>query len=368
MILINIIMKKKQETIRKMRVMYLIVLIACFGFTFLACEDEFNKDEISQALGPPIIESVSEARQDVVVTQGVLEGTYIIRGENLASLSGVYFNGVQAGFNSALGTDNIAFVKVPEEAPYVNQPNIMTLENAAGFTEYDFSLLNIESFTQETVNGIKQVTLMGGDFTDTTNVTFVSGNEAGGNLVERPATIISISPTAVTVEVPDGVEQAFIFLSTSRGAIAKSSSYGFLYSIFIDSLNPDWNMSQWGGTFDAASTEVALGEFSIKSIREGWSGLTFLPPSIPFTTYNSITVSLYGTGAAGDSVNLAINDFSGSVNLVLVPSEWTTYVIPLSDFYPNGGEPSTITRLDFQESSGTGLSQYIFYVDDFGFL
>jgi len=347
---------------------YILLLVVCFGLTFLACENEFEKDDIPQATAPPIITSVSEAREDVVVTQGVLEGTYIIRGENLAALSGIYFNGVQAGFNSALGTDNIAFVKVPEEAPYVDQPNIMTLENAAGSTDYDFSLLNIESFTQETVNGVKLVTLMGGDFTDTTNVTFVSGSEEDGNLVESPATIVSISSTEVIVEVPDGVEQAFIFLSTSRGAIAKSSSYGFSYSIYIDSLNPEWAMSQWGGTFDDASTEVALGEFSIKSIREGWSGLTFLPPSIGFDEYSSITVSLYGTGAVGDSVNLAINDFAGSVNLVLVPGEWTTYVIPLSDFYPNGGEPSDIFRLDFQESSGTGLAQYIFYVDDFGFL
>jgi len=333
-----------------------------------SCEDEFQKDDIPAATAPPVIESVSEAREDQAVTQGVLEGTYIIRGQNLAALSGVFFNGAQGGFNSALGTDELAFVTVPLNAPYVDQPNLLTLENAVGATDYDFSLLNIESFTQETVDGVKLVTLIGGDFTDTTSVTFVSGSEENNNLVERPAEIISISQTEVVVEVPDGVEQAFIFLATSRGAVARSSSYGFSYSIYIDSLNPDWTMSQWGGTFDLQSTEVALGEFSIKSTREGWSGLTFLPPNIPFNEFESITVSLYGTGAEGDSVNLALNDFQAILNLTLVPGEWTTYVIPLSDFYPNGGEPDVINRIDFQESSNTGLPQYIFYVDDFGFL
>ena len=130
-------------------------------------------------------------------------------------------------------------------------------------------------------------------------------------------------------------------------------------------------MSQWGGTFDVQATDPALGQYSIQSVREGWSGLTFLPPNIAFDEYDSITVSIYGTGAPGDSVTLAINDFDGSAShqqLVLVPGQWTKFVIPLSDFYPNGGEPDTIFRLDFQESSNTGQAQYIFYVDDFGFL
>src|SRR5690606_18113968 len=231
--------------------------------------------------------------------------------------------------------DNLAFVRVPAGAPYIDQPNIMRLETLGGVVEYDFSLLTIEGFTEETVDGVKLVHLMGGDFTDTSSVTFVSGSEEDGNLVEAPATIVSISQTVVTVEVPSGVEQAFIYLATSRGAVAQSESYGFSYSIYIDELNPEWTTSEWGGTHDLASTEVALGQFSIKSIREGWSGLTFLPNiTVPFDEYDSITVSIYGTGAAGDSVTLAINDFDGGAthqNLVLVPGQWTKYTIPLSN-------------------------------------
>ena len=347
---------------------FLCVMIIFSVCIFTSCENEFEADEIPNASAPPVIESVSEAREDVVVTQGVLEGTYIVRGENLKSLTGVFFNGSRGGFNSALGTDNLAFITVPLDAPYVDQPNVLTLENLAGATDYNFSLLNIESFTQETVDGVKLVTLIGGDFSETTSVTFVSGSEEDGNLVELPAEIVSITQTEVVVEVPGGVEQAFIFLETSGGAVARSSSYGFSYSIYIDSLNADWEMSQWGGTFDIQSTDVALGEFSIKSVREGWSGLTFLPPNISFNEFESITVSLYGTGAPGDTVNLALNDFQSQLTLELIPGEWTTYVIPLSDFYPNGGEPDVINRIDFQESSNTGLPQYIFYVDDFGFL
>lgn len=362
---------KKLHVINKTRMIFLVVVLLQLS----SCENDFINDPAPDGSEPPIITSVSEATEDEVVTQGVLESTYIIRGKNLASLVSIHFNGFQAGFNPVFVTDNVAFVKVPEDAPYIGQSNIMRLETLGGVVEYDFSLLTIEDFTEETINGVKQVHLFGGDFTDTdpeNGVTFVSGSEEDGNLVELNAEILSISETQVTAIVPSGVEQAFIYLSTTRGAVARSSSYGFSYSIYIDSLNPDWSTSEWGGTHDLASTEQALGEFSIKSSREGWSGLTFLPSfNLPYNEYNSITVSLYGTGASGDTVILAMNDFDGAAThqtLELVPGEWTKYVIPLSAFYPNGGEPDTIFRMDFQESSNTGLANYIFYIDDFGFL
>lgn len=354
------------------KISILLGLIIVMAFSFISCTDEFQvEDNNSGTTELPTISSVSEAREDVEVTQGVLEGVYIIRGNNLGSMRSIHFNGHQAGFNPAFLTNNIAFVTVPEDAPYVNQENIMRIETLGGVVDYDFSLLTIEEFTEETVDGVKLVHLFGGDFTDTSSVTFVSGSEEDGNLVELPANIISITETEVTVEVPSGVEQAFIFLATSRGAVAQSDSYGFSYSIYIDSLNPEWSTSEWGGTHDLASTEQSLGDFSIKSTREAWSGLSFLAPNIPYNEYKSITVSIYGTGAPGDTVILAMNDFDGAAShqtLQIVPGEWTKFVIPLSSFYPNGGEPDTIFRMDIQETSNTGLAQYIFYVDDFGFL
>lgn len=339
-------------------------------FSLISCDSEFDVDRPDTGgTAPPVIHSVSEAREDVEVTQGVLESTYIIRGENLSTLTEIYFNGTRAGFNPALGTDNLIFVTVPEEAPFVGQDNVLRLVNLAGSTEYDFSLLTITDFSEGTTEeGIKTVTLYGGDFSETSSVTFTSGTEEDGNLVEREAEILSVSETEVTVAVPAGIEQAFIYLETSRGAVAQSDSYGFNYSIFIDQLNEDWTMSQWGGTFDVQNTDPALGEFSIKSTREAWSGLTFLPSTpISWNAYNTLTVSIYGT-APDQKINVAINDFNGVVLISTVQGQWTKFNIPLSSFYPNGGAPAVINRIDFQEASNTGSAQYIFYVDDFGFL
>lgn len=358
---------KTMKFSRNTKFPFLFLLLTVFSFT--SCESEFDVEEIEGASAPPVITSVSEAREDVPVTQGVLENTYIIRGENFASLTEIWFNGVRASFNPALTTDNLTFTSVPSEAPYVGQENTLRLVNLYGETTYDFSLLTIEDFTEATTDeGIKTVTLIGGDFSETSKVTFVSGTAAEGNLVEREAEILSVSETEVTVKVPDGVEQAYIFLETARGAVAQSDSYGFSYSIFIDMLNPDWVMSQWGGTFDVENTSPALGQYSIASYREGWSGLTFLPTTnISYSGYQALTVSLYGT-IEGQMVNIALNDFDSFVQVKLVPGQWTKFVIPLRDWYPTGGAPALITRIDFQEASNTGLPQYIFYVDDFGFL
>ena len=345
----------------------LFLLLTVFSFT--SCESDFDVEEIEGGSEPPMITSVSEAREDVPVTQGVLENTYIIRGKNFASLTEIWFNGVRASFNPALTTDNLTFTTVPKNAPYVGQENTLRLVNLHGETTYDFSLLTIEDFTEATTEeGEKTVTLIGGDFSETSKVTFVSGTAEEGTLIEREAEILSVSETQVTVKVPDGIEQAYIYLETARGAVAQSDSYGFSYSIFIDTLNPDWEMSQWGGTFNVENTDPALGQYSIESVREGWSGLTFLPTTnISYTEYQAVTVSLYGT-VEGQLVNIALNDFDSFVQVELVPGQWTKFVIPVRDWYPTGGAPALITRIDFQEASNTGLPQYIFYVDDFGFL
>ncbi|WP_424494241.1 hypothetical protein [Salinimicrobium sp. GXAS 041] len=346
---------------------FIILLLA--AFTFTSCESDFDVDEIEGGNEPPVITSVSEVQEDTPVTQGVLENTYIIRGENFSTLTEIYINGTRAGFNPALTTDNLTFFTIPSDAPYVGQENKLRLINLSGETSYDFSLLTIEEFTEATSDeGIKTVTLIGGDFTETSTVTFVSGTEEAGNLVERDAEILSVTETEVTVAVPDGVEQAYIYLETARGAVAQSDSYGFSYSIYIDALNSEWEMSQWGGTYDLFNEDPALGQYSIESVREGWSGLTFLPnETIGYNTYGDLTVSLYGT-VEGQLVNIAFNDFNSSVQVELIPGQWTKYVIPLSDWYPTGGAPATISRIDFQEATNTGAAQYIFYVDDFGFL
>src|SRR5690606_24272257 len=152
------------------------------------------------------------------------------------TVKSIKYNGYEAGYNPVYVTDNLIISSIPEEAPYLNQANKLRLETEYGVTEYNFSLLNITEFTEATVDGESLVYIYGGDFTNVSQVLFVSGSEELGNLEERTATIKEELSTKerVVVVVPDGVIQAFIHVQTASGATVVSESYGFNYPIFTD--------------------------------------------------------------------------------------------------------------------------------------
>ena len=353
---------------------FLILFMAAVSFT--SCESEFDVDELEGGNEPPVVTSVSEAQEDIPVTQGVLENTYIIRGENFSSLTEIWINGVRAGFNPALTTDNLTFTTIPENAPFVGQENKLRLVNLAGETTYDFSLLTIEDFTEATTEeGVSTVTLIGGDFTETTKVTFTSGTEEDGNLIENEATILSVSETEVTVEVPSGVEQAFIYLETAGGAVAQSESYGFSNPIFIDELNENVNFDgSWNGSQDPQATEQALGEFSIKRTYTQWGGLqlTFTEP-ISTDDFSALLLKVYG----GSNASILRISFNGLNNdnigkqITVEEGQWNTFALQLNDseFWGGGAPHDQIESIVIQELSGNAnAAEWIYYFDDLGFI
>ncbi len=365
---------KKITHIRKSAYQLCLVLLAVFSLS--SCENEFGDETtVGGSNEPPVITSVNEAREGTPVTQGVLENTYIIRGENLSTLQSISFNGYRAGFNPALLTDKLAFVTIPEDAPYVKQSNTLRLENSAGVTEYDFSLLTIVEFTEELIDGRSAVVLHGGDFSDVEEVIFSSGTEEDGNLEERDADILSVTDTEVTVAVPDGVVQAFIYVYTTRGAIVQSSSYGFNYPIYTDGLNA-WELGGWGEPQEESS-EIALGASSVKKTTGQWEGLTFTPAAdaepLVFSDYTTMAVSIYPEEGV-TRIKLRVNDEDlGSNNaetdyykIDVVPGQWNKIVLELKSFYPTSTPPEEITRIDFQcASEGAGN---VYFVDQFGFV
>lgn len=337
-----------------------------------SCTNEFNESDfpIDQSTEPPIIISVSEAREDTPVQQGVLENVYYIRGEHLGSLTSIKYNGYEAGYNPVYVTDNLIISQIPEEAPYLNGINKLRIETLYGVTEYDFSLLTITEFTEEIIDGKSAVILHGGDFSEVNRVLFVSGTEEAGNLVEREATIMqAVTQTNVVVEVPAGVVQAFIYVF-SRGAVVQSASYGFNYPIFTDALN-GWTIGGWDGSQELSS-EIALGSTSIKRESLNWGGLTLFPEEdaedLVVADYRTVSFQIYPANSETTRVNLAFNDFSVIHEVDLIPGQWNKLVIPLNEIFPAGTAPETITRIDFQEASGSTSPPFLFYLDNFGFI
>ncbi|SFZ93437.1 hypothetical protein SAMN05428642_103133 [Flaviramulus basaltis] len=369
-------MKNNINSIKKNTSRFFLILMTLLSFT--SCENEFDSDKNpynSKSL-PPVITSVSEAREDKSVTQGVLEGVYIVRGENLGSFTSITINGYPASISPALGTDNLIFIKVSEDTPYLDQSDVLRIDNPAGFAEYNFSLLTITDFTEELIDGVNAVVINGGDFTDVADdgVVFVSGSEEDGNLVEIPVTnIIYKTASQIAVEVPSGIQQAFIFVNTTRGASAQSDSYGFNYIIYTDQFY-DWDFGGWGEPQEESS-EVALGSTSIKKTSLQWEGLTFNftgVNSLVFEDYSTMVISIYPE-AGVTRLKIRMNDVDlGSNNsetdyykIDLVPGEWNKIILDMNSFYPNGDYPDEITRIDFQSAvEGTA----VYYIDQFGFV
>ncbi len=336
----------------------------------ISCENEFNNDDIgSGVMEAPIITGVNLARTDTPAGTGVLGDLYYIRGRNLSSVTKITYNDYEAGFNPVLVTNNLIISRIPLEAPVLNSSNKLIVENPFGTGEFDFSLLTITGFEATVVDNRNAVIVEGGNFTDVSRVYFGTGSEEMGNLVELDATILDIQEDALTVEVPQGIIQAFIFVE-SNGSIARSESFGFNYPIFTD-MSFGWDIGGFGpGDGQELSSEIALGSTSIKRTTDPFGALTFFPNAdaeilIP-SNFSVFTFQIYPVGDQTTRIKFAVNDFSADEVLIdVIPDQWNRIEVRLSDLYVSQPIPQTIDRIDIQEFSG-GSS--VFYIDEFGLL
>ncbi len=358
------------------------ILVWSLIMTLSSCDNEFNDPEAlhNRNPQPPVITSVAEARENVSVEQGVLENLYYIKGENLASVKSIKYNGYEAGYNPVYVTDNLIISSIPEEAPVIGS-NKLRLETEHGVAEYDFTLLTITGY--ETGNdGTGDIVIIGGgDFTHLKEVVFFTGSEEDGNLVENIAQVREHDNDQIVAYVPEGTTQAYIRVTTDLGASVVSESYGFNYPIFVDSLNPDWTFDGWsGGTID---DDPALGQYSIRADISGWGGLSIntidedKSLGATFKNYTTLVFKVYAT-APNQRLVFGVNHsdqgdgihWDASDNVLQIsnpdfgwePGDWTQIEIPLSKMFAAGTGPQTIYRIYFQIEQGT------FYIDDMGFL
>ncbi|MGX1928977.1 hypothetical protein [Flagellimonas sp. 2504JD4-2] len=358
----------KRNISHKANFEYILIILAMIAI--VGCSNEFNTNNLDTGnMEAPIITGVTDLIEDSPVQAGVLGSTYYIKGANLLSTTSIKYNGFESNFNRSFVTENEIISQVPLDAPFLGTSNKLTVETSHGVAEYDFLLFTIDEFTEEVVEGTNAVVITGGDFTDVDEVSFVSGSKEDGNLVEREARIIEVTPTTLTVEVPEGVTSAFIFVNVN-GAFARSKPYGFNYAVFTDEIINDWELGGWDGTQEP-SNEVALGSTSIRRESGPWAGLTFTATAatsdLVIADHSSINLQIYPANDITTKLACGLNDFDAIVSFDLVPHEWNSISIPLTDFYPEGTGPETITRIDFQIFRGEE-GPYLFYLDQFGFI
>ena len=304
---------------------------------------------------------------DSTVTSGERSHQYAIIGANLASTTTVSFNGLSVYFNPGLVTDHSIIVTIPATTPYgSSQSNKLTVTTLYGSVDYNFSIQQppptITSFDPLAGSAGDILTITGSVFDDVSKVTFDS----------TVAEIVSSTTTSIQVKIPDGIVQAFIYVTTPGGTTKSTASYGFKSVLFDDALRNGWgNYTGYGSTLNFMSTDhVKRGANDISvtvdngygALQIGYGGATI---NVQQAGLTAIKFSVYGGDAIkdGDKAHVVINgDYNDYVEITLKAGAYTDYTIPLSQL----GNPANITEFVVQMFGVAAPSTV--YFDDIGFI
>ena len=304
-------------------------------------------------------------RLDSTVTQGSINFTYAIIGENLRTTKSITINGVPAYFNPALVTDNSVIVGIPENTPYgPTQSKILTLVTNYGSVNYTFPIkqptATITSFTPLAAGAGEIVTIIGTVF----------DNLLGVKFDDTPAEIVGIpTKTEIKVKVPAGVVQSFIYVTTPAGISKSVTSFGFRRLVYDDALQIGWAITSYNATTVNQTVNPKRGTSSLKTLFTGGFGAFRLnyngaAINVSQSGLTALKFSVYGgPGSAGKKIAVCLNNnYNNRIQLVLSEGAYTDFTVPLSAF----GSPTTITEIVVQEFSG--FSNSVIYIDDLGFI
>lgn len=204
----------------------LLSSVMTLGLT--SCEDQPNKYEITG--GVPSISYIrmqDVAYRDSLIDAASLQDGITIVGENLTSITEMWFNDIQAVLNTSYITKNTLLVTVPKTIPGEVTDKIYMHTKSGKVVEYPFHVTVpgpiAATISNEYAKAGDLVSLSGQYFVDDPNdpltITFTGINNSTN--IQVPADDIkSISQGIVTFILPDKVEQGQLAVHTIYGDCA----------------------------------------------------------------------------------------------------------------------------------------------------
>lgn len=197
--------------------------IMAIGMT--SCEDQPNKYEPTG--GTPSIKFIrmqDAAVKDSLIEAAALQDAITIIGENLTSITELWFNDVKAVLNTSYMTSNALLVTIPKSIPEVVTDKIYMHTKDGEVVEYPFHVTvpgpAVVSMNNEWAKPGEIATIYGQYFLsdpgDPLTITF-TGIQNSINVKVPAGNIKSISQGAVEFIVPEGVEQGQITVHTIYG-------------------------------------------------------------------------------------------------------------------------------------------------------
>lgn len=221
----------------------LLSAVSLTGIALTSCEDEPDKYEI--ASGNPTVYYIrclssevedKSAVEEQIMTNGQLveeagpQSTLCLVGENLRSVTEMFFNDQKAVLNTSYITDNTLIVSVPKNVPKAVTDKIYMVNAAKDTTTVDFHVIipgpTLYSMDFEYAKPGSEVTLSGRYLIDDPAVPLqVFFKDAAENDVEATVKSVSDDYTSVVVEVPATAAEGNITLTNVYGEVVSGFKF-----------------------------------------------------------------------------------------------------------------------------------------------
>lgn len=228
-----------------------LILVAMFLTMLGSCSTDDGN------MAPPVISKVTKTdpaslAKDSTFTEAFPNQMIVIHGENFNGLKKVYFNGMDAYFNSNYTTSTNIIITIPEEAPTAatdpEVPNNIRVVTTHGEATFDFQLLvdapviygvsNEFAFPGSTIN------IYGSNFYAIDEISFFSSS--GGNSTTVQGSGISVvGDSIISIRVPENLSvQDSIAVTNEFG----TDTFPFHNEAGMISNFDDLNLYSWGAT------------------------------------------------------------------------------------------------------------------------
>lgn len=281
------------------------------GFLCLICvscdnivdyNDNYSPADQIANNGAPVIKAVYDVADTAFsspITEGTLNQTVVLVGENLNSVQSVSFNTVACDMKNVYTMSTKAIVQIPSKLS-MEQVNKIAYTTTQGTTTYDFLIpfpdLTISSLACEFTNAGDSVTVYGKNF----DLYDFEGGSSTVHLGGQQLGVGSVTPDAMKVLIPEGTsENSELVFSWQTNGISYNTSLPF---------RPSANLLF--GDFSGVSMNI---DGTVKMAVEGDEGIGasawLNQKNLHFTgsysawAWNTIDLSCNMVGVSVDNVN-----------------------------------------------------------------
>lgn len=209
---------------------------------FSSCDAVDYPDRFKVADGVPTIYSVRYADQDINITQAYMDEVICILGDNLRSVTQLWFNDQEASLNTSYITVHTLMVAVPKNMPKNQTDKLYCVTMASDTVAFDFKVLppvpKVTSMSNEWAKEGESVTIYGDYLIDDSSIpleiSFPGAEVSHSDMVFDGS-------SSVTFHVPSGAQSGYVTV-TSLSGTGKSKF------VYLDNRNIlfDWDGSHGG--------------------------------------------------------------------------------------------------------------------------